>query len=76
MATIPGPIIGAVIMGYIPEALRVFSSHLQGVYGLMMIIMFLFMPSGFLGTFFQIRNFVIKIFKKSFGKPIATGGGV
>ncbi len=76
MATIPGPIIGAVIMGYIPEALRVFSSHLQGVYGFMMIIMFLFMPSGFLGTFFHIRAFVIKTYKKTFGKPIATGGGV
>ena len=71
MSTIAGPVIGAVIMGYIPEALRVFSGNLQGIYGLLIIIMFLFMPTGFYGTFKQIRALVIKSFKK----PAIAGTG-
>ena len=61
MSTIAGPVIGAVIMGYIPEALRVFSAYLQGIYGVMIIFMFLFMPTGFYGAFKGVRNWIVGI---------------
>ena len=74
MSTIAGPVIGAVIMGYIPELLRPFSAHLQGIYGLMIIFMFLFMPTGFYGAFRRARDIIIKLFV-SRRKSAAAGGG-
>ena len=75
MSTIAGPVIGAVIMGYLPEALRPFSKHLQGIYGLLIIIMFLFMPTGFYGAFRQLRDYIIRQVKKGAKKPSVAGPG-
>ena len=65
MGTIPGPIIGSVIMGYLPELLRDFGGHLDGIYGLTIIIIFLFMPTGLFGGFEIIRNKITRVFNKS-----------
>ena len=65
MGTIPGPIIGAVIMGYLPEALRFLGQQLEMVYGLMIIVVFMFIPTGFLGAFNALKDFVVGLFKKT-----------
>ena len=64
MGTIPGPVIGAVVMGYMPELLRGFGTHLETVYGLMIILIFLFVPTGLYGGFRTLLNWLkSKIFK-------------
>jgi len=65
IGTIPGPVIGAVVMGYIPELLRAFGGHLEGIYGMVIILIFLFMPTGLYGGFNSLRNFIKKRAKKS-----------
>lgn len=65
MSTIPGPIIGAVIMGYIPELLRAFGMHLEGIYGLLIIVVFLLIPSGIYGSLISLVKWVQTKFKKS-----------
>ena len=71
MATIPGPIIGAVIMAILPELLRVFAIHLDGIYGILVIIVFLIIPTGFYGAFNMLRGWVMSMFKK----PAAAAAG-
>ncbi|MCL1831195.1 MAG: branched-chain amino acid ABC transporter permease [Oscillospiraceae bacterium] len=64
MSTIPGPIVGAVVMGYLPELLRTFGGHLEGIYGLLIISVFLFIPTGLYGAFRNLAAWVGKKFKK------------
>jgi len=66
MGTIPGPIIGAVIMGYLPELLRFLGQQLELVYGFLIIVVFMFIPTGFLGAFNGLKDFIVKkVFKKA-----------
>ncbi len=65
LGTIPGPVVGAVIMGFLPELLRAAGKHLEGIYGLMIILIFLFMPSGLYGGFRSLMAWFQKKFKKT-----------
>jgi len=60
MGTIAGPLIGAVIIAVLPELLRPVASHLEGVYGVVIIFIFLFMPTGVLGGIKDIAGFIKK----------------
>jgi len=64
IGTIPGPVIGAVVMGYLPELLRAFGGHLEGIYGLVIILIFLFMPSGLYGGFNALKTKITSKLKK------------
>ena len=45
-----GPVIGTLVIGTLPELLRPVSSHLNGVYGVLIILVMLFMPDGIYGA--------------------------
>lgn len=49
MGSLFGPVIGTLVIGTLPELLRAFSNYLDGVYGVMIILVMLFMPNGIYG---------------------------
>jgi hypothetical protein len=72
-------VIGTFIVGSFPELLRPFASHLQGVYGILIIVMMVLMPGGIYGAFqkFKVRymvtspkwNAFVKLINYQFIKP-------
>ena len=71
MGTIPGPIVGAVVMGYLPELLRTMGQQLELMYGLLIVVIFLFMPTGIYGGFRQLKDWVVKTFIKKPADAVA-----
>ena len=61
MGSLFGPVIGTLVIGTLPELLRPFSEYLDGVYGVMIILVMLFMPKGIYGG---IHSLIKKINKK------------
>lgn len=51
LGSLPGPVIGTIIIGTLPELLRNFADHLDGVFGVMIIVIMLFMPDGIYGGY-------------------------
>lgn len=51
MGTIVGPILGAVVITFLLETMRVFADYRLIIYGLMMFLMILYMPGGLAGFF-------------------------
>ena len=51
MASIPGSIFGALMLIILPEALRFLIDYRQVIYGLVIIIMLVYQPSGLFGSF-------------------------
>lgn len=49
MGSLFGPVVGTLVIGTLPELLRVFSNYLDGIYGVMIILVMLFMPQGIYG---------------------------
>lgn len=49
IGTITGPLIGAFVLQVLPEVLRTFSEYRMVVYGLVLILIILFMPDGIMG---------------------------
>lgn len=60
MGSLFGPIIGTLVIGTLPELLRVFSNYLDGIYGVMIILVMLFMPRGIYGGIKDLTEKVIK----------------
>lgn len=56
-ASLPGSIVGAVILVVIPEWLRVLSEYRMLLYGLMMVAMMIYKPEGFWGFQHRLRNY-------------------
>ena len=50
MGNIWGSILGALILGTLPEILRQFASYRMLIFGLLMILMMIFRPQGILGN--------------------------
>ncbi|MGI6004329.1 MAG: branched-chain amino acid ABC transporter permease [Christensenellales bacterium] len=78
MGTIPGPLVGTLIMGTLPELLRPFANYLDGVYGLIIVLVFLFMPTGFYGGYTSIATWIKskwtrKAIVETGGKGAASG---
>lgn len=69
MGTLPGAIIGAVLLGIIPEFMRAFMRDLliwqELVYGLILILCMMFMPRGIWGFVRRSRSFLVR-------RPCAT----
>ncbi|NLJ64304.1 MAG: branched-chain amino acid ABC transporter permease [Christensenellaceae bacterium] len=49
MGSLFGPIIGTLVIGTLPELLRPFAEYLDGIYGVVIILVVLFMPHGIYG---------------------------
>lgn len=49
MGTLWGPVFGTLVITILPELLRGFADHLDGVYGVVIILVCLFMPNGIYG---------------------------
>jgi branched-chain amino acid transport system permease protein len=74
LGSIPGPILGAAILVLIPELFRWVYEYRMLIYGMLMVIMMIFRPSGFLGTIGSshdisrwgraIRELIVKSFHK------------
>ena len=56
-ASIPGSLLGAVILVFIPELLRAASEYRMMLLGLAMVMMMIFRPTGFLGEKYRLFNF-------------------
>jgi branched-chain amino acid transport system permease protein len=50
LGTLGGPILGATIMTILPEALRAFKDYQELMYGLIFVLLLIFMPRGIYGA--------------------------
>lgn len=75
MGSIPGSIIGAIVLTALPELLRDFVLLRQVLYGVVIIIMVLFRPAGLLGGI-NFKHILQKLnFKNEVKKDVMTQGG-
>lgn len=72
MGSLFGPVAGTLVIGTLPELLRVFSNYLDGIYGILIILVMLFMPEGIYGG---IKNLANKVTKKMVAKKAAVKEG-
>lgn len=72
MGSLFGPLVGTLVIGTLPELLRTFSNYLDGVYGVMIILVMLFMPNGIYG---EIRVAIDKMKARLAVKKIKVSGG-
>ena len=64
MGSLFGPVLGTLVIGTLPELLRVFANYLDGIYGVMIIVVMLFMPQGIYGG---LKDLVDKMIMKREG---------
>ena len=56
MGTMVGPVIGAVVLTFLPELLRGFGELRLMIYGLALTLVVLFMPGGMVQAFFAFKQ--------------------
>lgn len=71
IGTIRGPIFGALLLTFLPEALRFADNYRSLVYGTLLVLMVRFMPSGLIGDNSQIVNGCRKLLQKITAKKEA-----
>jgi branched-chain amino acid transport system permease protein len=72
MGNLIGPIIGTFVIGPLRELLRPSANHLQGVYGVVLVLIMRFMPFGIYGAFRQVRGKILaKMAERKTGLGIA-----
>lgn len=64
LASIPGVVIGAIVLGLAPEVLRFMADYRMLMYGALMVIMMIYKPDGFWGAKHRVRNAVLKNLEK------------
>jgi branched-chain amino acid transport system permease protein len=73
-----GPVLGTLVIGTMPELLRPFAEHLNGIYGVLIILVLRFMPDGIYGALNQLGALASRYYrslkKGSAGKAPAGGG--
>lgn len=60
LASIPGTIIGSILLGIAPEVLRFMADYRMLLYGALMVAMMIFKPDGFWGAKKRVRNAIRK----------------
>lgn len=60
LASIPGVVIGAIVLGLAPEVLRFMADYRMLLYGALMVVMMIFKPDGFLGAKKRVYNVIRK----------------
>lgn len=74
MGSIPGSIIGAIVLTVLPELLRDFVLLRQVLYGVVIIVIVLFRPAGLLGGI-NLKHILQKMnFKKELEQRAVVGG--
>ncbi len=63
MGTLWGPLVGAIILGALPEVFRPFTDYRMLLYGVILLLMIRFQPAGLLGE----KSFISTILSKTFG---------
>lgn len=66
LASIPGVVIGAIVLGLAPEVLRFMADYRMLLYGALMVIMMIYKPDGFWGAKHRVRNAVLKNLEKKY----------
>ncbi len=56
MASIPGALIGAILLTVLPEILRGFAQYREVIYGVALLLCLIFMPRGIYGLFRDVRR--------------------
>src|SRR4030067_2763241 len=64
-----GPIVGAVILGILPEISRPFMEYRILIYGILLLAMMRFQPGGLLGT----ESILSKVFRRTFYRLSSSG---
>lgn len=72
IGTIRGPIFGALLLTFLPEALRFADNYRSFVYGTLLVLMVRFMPSGLIGDNSPIVNGCRKLFDRFAAKKEAN----
>ena len=72
IGTIRGPIFGALLLTFLPEALRFADNYRSFVYGTLLVLMVRFMPSGLIGDNSPIVNGCRKLFGRFVAKKEAN----
>jgi branched-chain amino acid transport system permease protein len=72
MGSLFGPVCGTLVIGTMPELLRPFAEHLNGMYGALIILVLRFMPDGIYGAITQLTHFVTDSLNRP-GKSIFPG---
>ena len=64
--TVSGPIIGAFTVTILMESMRFLGDYRMLIYGLLVILLIIFMPDGIVGTYrFKIMRFVQRFFERT-----------
>lgn len=64
-----GPVLGTLTIGTLPELLRPFAEHLNGIYGIIIILVMRFMPNGIYGA---VKGLIDRVKRsKAVAKPAA-----
>ena len=71
IGTIRGPIFGALLLTFLPEALRFADNYRSFVYGTLLVLMVRFMPSGLIGDSSPIVNGCRKLLQRITAKKEA-----
>ncbi|MDR2631086.1 MAG: hypothetical protein LBC60_09205, partial [Spirochaetaceae bacterium] len=60
------------VIGTMPELLRPFAEHLNGMYGVLIILVLRFMPDGIYGAIMRLARFAVDSLNR-FGKETLPG---
>ncbi len=64
LASIPGVVLGAIVLGLAPEVMRFMADYRMLLYGALMVIMMIVKPEGFWGAKHRVRNAILKNLEK------------
>jgi branched-chain amino acid transport system permease protein len=68
LCSIPGSIIGAVVLVLVPEFMRFMADYRMVLYGLLMIVVMIFKPEGFWSGRYRVKNYWLRaIGEKNYG---------
>jgi branched-chain amino acid transport system permease protein len=59
MGSLPGAVIGAVLLSFLPEIVRPLAEYRMLIYGILLIILIIFMPKGIISLIRKIPRFKI-----------------
>ncbi|MCL5045462.1 MAG: branched-chain amino acid ABC transporter permease [Actinobacteria bacterium] len=61
MASLPGSLLGAAVLAAAPEVLRFMSDYRMILYGVLMVVMMIYKPTGFWGADKRVRNAIKQV---------------
>ena len=74
IGTIRGPIVGGILLSFLPEFLRFADNYRSLVYGLLLVLMVRFMPEGLIGNNSPLVRLFERFFRRGAGSQTAKGG--